>query len=300
MGFWRQILKPPQGGFSCFWGIAYMYICYIDEAGCIGTMPHAYSSIQPVFVICGTIIDQKHIINFTRDFLLLKQKYFPNMCSGMHYLDVIKQEIKGSELRKFIKKSHNQRRFAFRFIDDCVKLLENYNVAILGRVSIKPIAIKFDGKAVYTSSIQHICSGFQDFLINKNDSGILIADSRDKGGNALVSHSIFTQKYKASGDAYDRILEMPVYGHSDNHAGIQITDLVSSSIVFPIATTVYCSDHIKNSTHYHSQFLNIRNLFGKRLSKLQYRYCNAIGHWHGGIKVSDPLGYQNATRLFYS
>jgi len=277
-----------------------MQFCYIDEAGCTGTLPHNNSPIQPAFVICGIIIDQQHIINFTRDFLLMKKKYFPNMCSGMHYLDVIKEEIKGSDLRRLIRKGRNQRRFAFRFINDSLNLLEKYHTSIIGRVSIKPIAVEFNGRAVYTSSIQHIASGFQHLLTTRNDVGMLIADSRDKGGNAIVSHSIFTQKYKMTGDIYDRILEMPVYGHSDNHAGIQITDLIVSAIIFPISTTVYCSGHINNSMHHHPQFLNIRRLFGKRLSQLQYRYQDPIGHWYGGIKVSDPLGRRNAAILFKS
>ena len=67
-------------------------------------IPNPTSSIQPVFVICGIILDQKHIFNLTHDFLLLKQRYFPNKYSKMFYLDIIKEEIKGSDLRRLIEK----------------------------------------------------------------------------------------------------------------------------------------------------------------------------------------------------
>lgn len=282
-----------------------MYICFIDEAGCTGTLPNNNSEIQPALIISGLIIDQKNIAELTREFLSLKKEYFPEKFRTMQHLDCIKEEIKGSELRKLIKRNRNKRRFALRFIDKIISLLERNNALVIGRVWIKPINIEFNGRSVYTSSIQKMAVSFQHYLSKGScdgNEGIIIADSRNKSLNANVSHSIFTQKYKATGDAYDRIIEMPVYGHSDNHAGLQLADFIASALIFPIATTVYCSAQIKNTTHYDPNYLILRDQFGNRLAKLQYRYSITNGDGKtvtkGGLIVSDPLGSQGGSKLF--
>ena len=276
-----------------------MYICYIDEAGCTGTLTHSYSPIQPVFIICGIIIQQTNLTNLTHDFIKLKIKFYPTVFSGLHYLDCIKEEIKGSEVRKSLRGNRNQRRHALKFIDEILKILEKYKTAIIGRVWVKPISTPFNGRAVYTYSIQNMASCFQSFLISKDEHGIIVADSRNKEKNAIVSHSIFTQKYKPSGDTYDRILEMPFYGHSDNHAGLQLADLLASAIVFPISTSVFCSNHVKNTMHYDPHFLNIRTIFGNRLEDLQYRFKKDTSeNIHGGLTVSDPISYRSGSKIF--
>ncbi|WP_420267057.1 DUF3800 domain-containing protein [Candidatus Magnetominusculus dajiuhuensis] len=182
-------------------------------------------------------------------------------------------------------------------MDEIIKILEKYEINIIGRVWIKPIALPFVGRSVYTSSIQKIASWFQSFLLDKNTNGMIIADSRDKGRNSIVPHSIFTQKYKRSGDVYHHILEVPLFVHSDNHAVIQLTDLVVSAIVFPISTSVYCSKYLNNSTHHNPHFLSIRERFGERLEILQYRFQES-GRTCGGITVSDPLGCKNGSKIF--
>jgi hypothetical protein len=214
-------------------------------------------------------------------------------------LDCIKQEIKGAEIRNSLKKNRNKKRRALIFIDDILRILEKYNTAIIGRVWIKPLAGSFKGKAIYTSSVQGIATCFQLFLVDRGNHGIIVADSRDPLGNINVSHSIFTQKYKPGRDPFDRILEMPLYGHSDNHAMIQLADLLVSAIIFPISTRVFCSGYLTNTMHHHAEFLYIRTLFGARLENLQYRFTDSsTGRNSGGIIVSDPLGRQNGSKLF--
>lgn len=279
-----------------------MYICFIDEAGCTGTLPDENSEIQPALIIAGLIINPRNIASLTRDFLSLKKELFPEKFRAIPNLDCIKEEIKGSEIRKMIRKNRNQRRFALRFIDKILKLLEANNASIIGRVWIKSVGKQFDGKAVYTFSIQDIAHCFQHYLSNKQSEGIIIADSRQKALNSNVSHSIFTQKYKTSGDVYNRIIEMPVYGHSDNHTGLQLADFIASALIFPIATSVYCSGYIKNHTHHNASYLILREEFGERLSNLQYRYSVLDGHNRtvkkGGLVVSDSLGGKSGSCLF--
>lgn len=275
-----------------------VYLCYVDEAGCTGRIPSASSPIQPVFAIVGIVVPQHNVSNLTHAFIDLKKTFFPSLCSPCtDYLDWMLPEIKGSDLRKAAKLGRNKRRFAHGVMDKVLLLMEQYNTKIFGKISIKPIGGTFNGTAVYTSSVQYIAKTFQHYLAENNKNGIIIADSRNKNANERVSHSIFTQKYKSTGDSYDRLHEMPVFGHSNNHAGLQITDLIVSAILYPIATSVYCESYITDRTHIAPEFLIIRDKFGARLQKLQYRY-NIGGRWCGGILVSDPLGHKNAGYIF--
>jgi hypothetical protein len=276
-----------------------LYICYVDEAGCLGTLPDSNSSIQPIFVICGVIIEHTKLSDLTHDFINLKRRFYPNIFSRLQYLDCIKQEIKGADIRSSLKGNQSQKKFALSFTYEILSILERYNIAIIGRVWIKPIALPFNGRSIYTSSVQKLAIYFQSFLVDRNNHGIVVADSRDPAGNANVSHSIFTQKYKPGRDPFDRILEMPLYGHSDNHAMIQLADLLVSAIIFPISTRVFCSGYVINTTHHHEEFLSIRSRFGARLENLQYRFIDpSTGRNSGGIIVSDPLGHQNGSKLF--
>ncbi len=182
------------------------------------------------------VFDLECIGNLTRDFLALKRRFFPRIHRSPHDLNDILLEIKGADIRRNIALGNRRhRRAAFGFIDHLLSLIEQYHGCIFGRVWVKGIGVPFAGRSVYASSMQYCCTTFQIFLDDFDDEGIIIADSRNKPANTNVSHSIFTQKFKANGDNFSRIVEMPVFGHSDNHAGIQIADLVCSAIIFPMA-----------------------------------------------------------------
>ena len=139
-----------------------------------------------------------------------------------HFLDWILFEPKGGDLRKqAAEPSKRAKRQALRFFDETLKLVETTGCRLIGRVWIKGIAQPFAGPAVYTSSIQRLCQYFNNFLVQRNDHGLLVADSRTKDKNAKVSHSVFTQRFSAVGNPYAQLLELPVFGHSDNHAGFK-------------------------------------------------------------------------------
>ncbi len=273
-------------------------VCYVDEAGCTGVLPTATSAVQPAFVLAAVVFHQNHLPHLTQEFLALKRKFFPALTPNtIPFLQHVRVEIKGSELRKSIRAGdRNQRRHAFGFLDGCVKLLEKYNSKIFCRVWIKGIAHPIDGKAVYTYSIQSACTAFQNLLEFENRDGVMIADSRTPYQNINVSHSIFTQKFKANGDAYGRILEMPTFGHSENHVGLQIADIVCSALIFPIATHTYCAGHI-TSVHVNPSYAFIKQRYGTRLKELQYRYLDD-GRYHGGITVNDQLMQRSSAEMF--
>jgi hypothetical protein len=279
--------------------MAETYILYVDEAGCTGKLPTATSEIQPVFVICGLLIEQSKLESFTHEFLNLKQKFFPKAApSSGEFLDWIKVEIKGSELRKHVREGvRDNQRHAFGVMDKFLDLCEHHSIKLIGRIYIKEIGADFNGTAIYGSSIQYLSRCFQHFLTTERDAqGIMVLDSRDKSKNSNLSHTIFTQRFSHKGDSYSRLLDMPLFGHSDNHAGIQMADFISSALLFPMATYAYCLGHV-NNVHVRYKYHHIRDMFGERLKRLQYRYQHQ-GKWFGGIVTSDAIKKQYSTILF--
>jgi hypothetical protein len=275
-----------------------MKICFIDEAGCTGSLPSATSNIQPVLVITGVIIDYLKLSRATEELINLKQRFFPSIApSNSEYLSCILAEIKGSELRKNACLSAKKQKHAFGYLNGIVEICERAEAKIIGRVWIKGIGRPFDGTAVYTSSIQAICSYFHDFLARENDLGIVIADSRLKHLNSQVAHSIFTQKFKSSGDLYDRLIELPTFAHSDNHAGLQIADAFCSALVTPIAVHTYCAGHVR-SIHVRPGYADFKTNYAARIRPLQHRYQIQNGRWLGGLVVSDDLGNKGGGYLF--
>lgn len=275
-----------------------MRFCYVDESGDTASLSSPTENIQPVIVIAGVILDSQQVHELTLDFINLKQRFFPALRpAGSNLLDWILAEAKGAEIRKDISTGNrNERRGAIGFLDKCIRLLETHHAQLVGRVWIKGIGAAIDGNALYTSSIQAICFDFDHLLRTKNDVGIVVADSRSKAQNAKVAHSIFTQKFKAAGDGYDRILEMPTFGHSDNHAGIQIADLLCSALLFPMAIDGYCAGHVTN-VHVRPGYSIMRQRWGDRLKKLQYQYQDPASKQRGGFVVSDHLTQRHSGHL---
>lgn len=248
------------------------------------------------------MIDQRLLENLTRAFVETKARFYPNLIgAGSTRLGRILSEIKGADLRRALRTGapRRNRRQALGFLDALMGLLEYHDARIFGRVWVKPIGEPCDDRSVYTFSVQDICSDFQNLLEVAGDTGIVLADSRNPAPNASVSHSIFTQKFKVAGDRYPRILEMPVFGHSQNHAGIQIADLLCSALLFPMATRRYCTGHVEN-VHVNQGFSVLAQRYGSRLRSMQHQYDDDRGKRKGGITVSDPVGKLSSGFLFRS
>jgi hypothetical protein len=207
-------------------------------------------------------------------------------------------EIKGSELRNQIRHGNrDEKRHALTFMTNLIDLIARHHARILGRIYIKTLDTPLDGTAMYGYSIQTLGAAFQHFLVEHDATGLMILDSRNKQKNTNVSHGIFTQKFQSRGDAYDRLLDMPLFGHSDNHSVIQVADLLCSAFLYPMAAYVYCMGKITNS-HVDYKYHFIRDSFGMALRMAQYRYQVQNGNWYGGITTSDMLGKQNSAILF--
>ena len=177
--------------------------------------PHLWtrnnSPIQPVLAVAGVAFDQARIRQVTYEFLDLKKRFFPRSQINVgsppvsvtppNFLDWVLPEIKGATLRRNIATGNrNQRRHSLLFLGSVLNLLSGHNARIMGRVLIKGIGTPIAGRAVYGSAIQTIFATFDNFLTTIDDRGIIVADSRGKDQNVNVAHSLFTQKFKASGE----------------------------------------------------------------------------------------------------
>lgn len=275
-----------------------MHICYIDEAGCPGMLPAPDSMVQPVLVMAALFVPQIHLAKLTRDFLVLKRQFNPGLHhAGDHWLDMALHEIKGASLRSGIRTGgRNRRRAVFGFLDKTLALLEECEAKCVSRIYVKGPGLPFNGQAVYTSSAQQLCASFQSYLAHKNSHGFVIADSRTAALNSTVSHSIFTRKFKMAGDAYDRILDMPTFGHSQNHVPIQITDFLSSTLLSPMATHIYCTGHI-TSAHVHAEDKRIYDRYLVKIRSLSYRYNDGMRP-RGGITIIDAIANRSSGLMF--
>jgi len=276
-----------------------MKICYVDEAGCTGILPTSTSDIQPTLVISALIIDANRLSILTNRLIKLKQRFYPNLApANTTHLGWMLREIKGADLRKDLcANGRNVRRQASGYIGEILKLIEDCGGRLTGRVWIKGIGMPINGMAIYTYSLQSIFSDFQHYLQNRNDTGFVIMDSRLKHLNTPVAHSIFTQKFKQAGDAYPRILELPAFSHSDNHAGLQVCDAICSATVTPIAVETYCTGHV-NNVHVRPRYSDVKTAFAARCAVLQYRYDHPIIGRRGGFIVSDGIAHRSGRLLF--
>jgi hypothetical protein len=268
------------------------YICYIDEAGCSAPLPRKKTDIQPLLVVAGLIVRQDALADITREFLELKRRYFPGSFKSIHLLDDVRQEIKGSDLRSAIRKKAHHARTELRFIDEALALLERFECRILADIWVKGVAMPFKARETYTRSVQHACRTFQAFLESKRSSGFIVADFRTTQLNDQVAHSVFTQKYRAKGDPFARILELPTFGVSNNHVGLQMTDVLCSALLFPMASSVYCFGHV-SGVHVNARDLVVRRRYCKRLKRLQFK---AGGYW--SVWVSDKHRKRSSAELF--
>lgn len=273
----------------------------MDEAGDLGALCNPpRSNDQPVFILGGVFVDAANPTDLTTSFLELKFRYFPRLpYSSAMPLDRILPEIKGADVRaNATRGSSNQRRHAIGFLDRTFGLIKRYDLKLVARIWVKGIGCPFDATPVYTSSVQGICGYFDHFLAEIDDIGHCIADSRSKHKNVNVSHSIFTRKFSPVAADYERLTELPTFGHSENHAGIQLCDIICSALLYPIACYAYCTGHVGN-VHVQPLAADLRNRYGQQLKELQYRYLNhEKGRYEGGIVVSDGIGHQNGSLMF--
>lgn len=277
-----------------------VFACYVDESGDDALLPSSTAPHQPLMVLLGLAFDLGRLHAFTMDFLDLKARFFPGRFRKCTSLERILREVKGVDVRKAFRSTahHAVRHHHIGFLDALLDFVQAYDCRIFGRVWIKTIGTPVGGTAIYTSSMQSICTTFDVLVSSRGNTGLVIPDHRTHALDKRVSFSIFTQKFRAAGDAVPHLHEMPVFGQSANHAGVQVCDLLCSGLVYSIAAYAYCTGYI-NNIHVDPGFRLLKRRYGLKLDSLQYRYPGPVaGNWLGGIIVSDPLGKKHSGHLF--
>jgi len=277
-----------------------MYIAYMDDAGDLGTVSNPpLHNDQPVFALTILLTNQARLASLVPDFLQLKRTYFPGLIPpATHFLASVLNEIKGADLRRDIATGNrNQQRHATRFLSEVVDLCLRSDLRLVSKVYVKAIGQPNEHTAAYTAACQSLFSSFDHYLSTAGDTGFCIADSRTKGLNVPVAHSIFTQMFSTRQAHYPRIMELPTFGHSDNHVGVQLCDLLASALIVPMAVHTYCTGHIAN-VHVQPGHSRIRAKFTTRMQQLLYRYRDTQGIWRAGITVSDALQQRPSSEMF--
>lgn len=277
-----------------------MRLCYVDESGTADTLVEADGAQQPVIVIAGVSLSECDLTKITHDWISLKKRFDPVLAkSGHGWLDAILAEVKGANLRKGFRDtaSVRRRKRAIGVVDGTLKLLEKYDARILGRVWMKRLEAENNDMGIHASSLQFICGAF-DAGLPPDERGMVVVDSQTYQHNHRLAHSIFTQRF-GKHPKHEGLVDLPVFGHSDNHAGLQIADLLSSAILAPIACAVYAGGYSSWNTHCQSAYLDIRERFGARLGALTYSWKHPVsGKSCPSVIVNDPISKRGARMMW--
>lgn len=275
-----------------------MFLCYVDESGDAGTLNPGNPTDTPVFVAAALIVDQARLAAITRELLALKQRFFPSAALARH-LDSILHEVKGETLRKALRRAARRNwSHAVGYLDHIMDIADRHGVKLLAKALVKAVGASNSDAGFYGAAMMHICGHFQAFLAQQGNGarGHVIADSRRKAQNTQVAHTIFTQMFQAAGNRYPGLVEMPTYGHSDNHAMLQMADTICSAVLFPMLTDAFCGG--LDNVHVSPRFASVRGRYRDVVQAMQYRYQHN-GRWSGGILVTDATGERrNASLLF--
>lgn len=280
-----------------------MHICYLDESGDGVTLTnHNINRTMPSFGLAGLIIDSEKLEAITNEYIDLKKRFFPNQIAKENQPrrgNWATLDIKGSKLAYNLRSdSKSERRQTVGFLDNYVKILENYNVKILGRIWLKQLDTPMNELSLYTTSVQKVHQHYEKFLASCNSQGIVIADNRSPKQNHSVSHSIHTQKFSFYGNPYPNIIEVPTYGQSENHTGIQLADILISGFFNAITAAVYMKMMAPSNPHVNGAGLFLRDRYGLRLRNLQYMYKDHALKSQGGVVISDRINNMSSKHLF--
>jgi hypothetical protein len=240
-------------------------------------------------VILGLIVNAASVPALTRDFLALKRRHFPGRFNAPHALEHILVEVKGNEILQMTRSpSRNKRRQAQRLRAELLDLTAAHGGHIVGRVWVKEVGKSMSPAASYCYAVQDIAKHFSQYLQSRSSEGVLVADAREHQQNVRMAQSVFTQKWRIAGDPYPFMREIPLLAHSDNHAGLQIADLLASTLIFPMAAAAYCCT-VPRAVHSSTRYEEVRASFGLQVRHLQYRYRDETGRWRGGLVVATQL-----------
>ena len=241
--------------------------CYIDEAGCSGSLPSASAGIQPFLILAAVSLRTADDTVFTRQFTAIKQTYFDSRSEGPRVVKSLFQEIKGCELKAEMRREPRGTGPAHVLLNSLLSLLAQFNASLFARVAIKPLGEKFEGKKVYALAMHQLAGDFHRLLELRCLEGSIVADFREANLNALMSQPICDAKYQLR-DELPRLAGAPTFGLSQSHAGLQAADILASALLFPTVSFKQRAG-LSEHPHLHENDRLIALRFRTRLRGLQ-------------------------------
>ncbi len=274
-----------------------MRFLYIDEAGDDTTYTPSTPDQPPVFALVGISIPSSQHTRLIWNFLRAKKRYFPELKSR-RLTDLIQYEHKGATIRKQLRStSRRKKRNAIGFIDMTLSLLERTRSRIFGEIWIKKSGHPLIPEHLYQQGVAHLARSFENQLAANSTSGLMILDSRTKSKNAGNVHQITTRRYRTGGSLFPHLMEAPVFGHSDTHVALQLADVITSALVFPLACWTYCQEYTEN-VNVSPEYADLQIRFGERLKALQIYQANKENGHQSGLHVSDRIHHLPADLIF--
>lgn len=291
--------KPvaASGGHRCVWRSA-LLICYIDEAGNIGTYNPLDPSSTPVFIVGGFSVDDKECDALLMDFIHLKTELNPPLRS-LRLSDVIRHEIKGATLRANVRtgSTKQSRRWSISYMSRVISLLDEHDCHIFGNVLVKKAAEVYGSASVYPKAVAELATTFNHQAEAYGTKGLMILDAQTKVKNEGNVHTITTRRFRHGGNSYPQLVESPVFGHSDTHVLLQIADIIMSSLVYMCTCAAFLPIELGNP-HLDPEYAMIYRQFSQRLEKLEYKYTDESGYRRGGFYIMDHLTGNKSRNLF--
>jgi Protein of unknown function (DUF3800) len=273
-----------------------VYILYFDESGDLGPfVENSPSNMQPIFALGGVVVPQANVTELTSRLMALKRKHYGLSYPKNEKYELLRNEIKGKDIRRELRKKGGHARAQLLFIDDLLATLKSLDCHLLASIYVKGLESPFDGKAVYTTAVQKQVDLFQKYLTIQDSMGLVIADSRYNHLNSDVSHAVLTQQNSRYA-VNSRLVESPVFGNSENHAGLQVADIIVSALIVPIALATYRQDDAQRSFNYDFDHA-IKLRYATKLKKLQLAVKLQIGT-RFGFYVNDSVNDWEAIRMF--
>lgn len=226
------------------------------------------------------------------EFLRLKQRLLPQLQrQGTQLSDLIRHEVKGAGLRKDIRDGRRSRRSAFAMLDEVLRLLERYKAQVVAEVQIKPAhGLTRDA---YPIAVQAILHRIDVASRNEVPHLLVVMDSRTKSKNNPTVHRLATQKFKSGSASFGRLLETPLFGHSDAHPLLQIADIIASAFMVVCATDAFVGGEATNTG-----YAMARQRYAPSLQALQVERSSKGIREPLGIKVSDHVDQKPTAELF--
>lgn len=203
-----------------------VWICYVDESG----DEYAGLSGQNNFSLLGLLVRSPQAHGLLAGFVDLKARSFQQLRNpNLRFSDLIAFEVKGSRLRRGIRRGGARQRAAMVFLNRCIDLLEESGVALVVH-SISISANEPLPRRIYADSVLRMLEVAAGFARRENASVLTVLDSRTQSKNVPTVHQIADALQSRLLSSED-LLEIPVFGHSTSHGLLQIADVLVSAVV---------------------------------------------------------------------